>query len=441
MLQMRSKLRRILWGSIVMVVMASWFVSCGKDNPTEIIDDDGDQTIVEDEFPVDENKVFRHPGLLHTQADFDRVIAKVESQSSPWAEGWEKLTNNSHAQLTYNPAPVVKLVRGGSSAEEPDPDNYSRAMNDVAAAYQCAIRWKVTGDEAYADKAVEILNAWAEVCERISGNTNTALAAGIYGYQFANAGEIMRDYQGWAEADFQKYQQWMLDVFYATSSAFLETHWGTCNTHYWANWDLCNIACIMSVGVLCDSVDLYKDAIDYLIDGLGNGNLHKCINYIHPKSTNDDIDLGQIQESGRDQGHTLMDIGLLGTICQMAYNQGEDLFAYDDNLVLKGAEYAAKYNFANLQVPFTEYTRVYTDAWSQCGGREVHTQISSSGKAGERPIWELIYNHYVVKEGIKARYVTLAAQRHRPEGGGGDYGSTSGGFDQLGLGTLMYSLE
>lgn len=27
------------------------------------------------------------------------------------------------------------------------------------------------------------------------------------------------------------------------------------------------------------------------------------------------------------------------------------------------------------------------------------------------------------------------------EGGGGDYGTTSGGYDQLGWGTLMYTLE
>lgn len=26
-----------------------------------------------------------------------------------------------------------------------------------------------------------------------------------------------------------------------------------------------------------------------------------------------------------------------------------------------------------------------------------------------------------------------------PEGGGGDYGTTTGGFDQLGFGTLMYA--
>jgi hypothetical protein len=31
------------------------------------------------------------------------------------------------------------------------------------------------------------------------------------------------------------------------------------------------------------------------------------------------------------------------------------------------------------------------------------------------------------------------AESVRPEGGGGDYGSTSGGYDQTGFGTLMYA--
>ena len=54
--------------------------------------------------------------------------------------------------------------------------------------------------------------------------------------------------------------------------------------------------------------------------------------------------LGQGQESGRDQGHATLCIALMGAFCQMAYNIGEDLFAYQDNKVLAMAEYTAKYN-------------------------------------------------------------------------------------------------
>ncbi|MCW3787662.1 alginate lyase family protein [Plebeiibacterium sediminum] len=417
--------------------------ACGADDPSETKPEEEEvpDEETEPELTIDPNKTFVHLGMLHTQVDFDRIKLKVTAQESPWIDGWNKLIANSHASLSYNPSPTVKLIRGGSSTEEPEADNYSRAMNDAAAAYQCAIRWKISGEEAYADKAIEILNAWASTCEVISGNSNVALASGIYGYEFANAAEIMRDYECWSTTDFEAFKQWMRDVFYSVSYNFLETHWGTCDSHYWANWDLANLANVMAVGILCDDATLYNYSLDYLMNGVGNGNLTKCINYIHTKSFNDDIDLGQIQESGRDQGHTLLNIGLLGVICQMAYNQGDDLFAYDDNRVLKGAEYVAKYNFANLSVPFTEYTRYYKDAWSVCGGVETHTEVNESGKGGFRPIWELMYHHYVIKKGITARYVSMAARMHRVEGGGGDYGSNSGGFDVLGLGTLMYSLE
>ncbi|CAM5642799.1 hypothetical protein GCM10010261_20940 [Streptomyces pilosus] len=36
-------------------------------------------------------------------------------------------------------------------------------------------------------------------------------------------------------------------------------------------------------------------------------------------------DLGQWQEPGRDQGHTLLSMGQMGAIFEMAWNQGDDV--------------------------------------------------------------------------------------------------------------------
>lgn len=389
-------------------------------------DDDTDEPAGPQKLTTDPAKTFVHPGLLHSQADLDRIKAKVDAEAEPWISGWQKLTANVHASSTYTPNPVVKLVRGGGSREEPDPDNYGAAFNDAAAAYQLAIRWKVTGDVAYANAAIRILNAWAATCTSISGDSNKALGAGLYGYQFANAAELMRDYEGWAEADFAAFKKWLMDVFYPVSHAFLSTHWNTCISHYWANWDLCNIASIMAIGVLNDDAALYNEAIDYLMNGQGNGNLDKAIYYVHADGT------GQLQESGRDQGHTLLCVGLMGTIAQMAWNQGDDLYGYDDNRILKAAEYAAKYNHALLDVSFEPY--------NNCDNVN-HTVVSDNGKGGKRPIWERIYHHYAKRKGLEAPYTEIAARVNRVEGGGGDYGSTSGGFDDLGFGTLLYTQE
>jgi hypothetical protein len=67
--------------------------------------------------------------------------------------------------------------------------------------------------------------------------------------------------------------------------------------------------------------------------------------------------------------------------------------------------------------------------------------VSENGRNGTRPIFELLYNHYVKRKKLNAPYITQYAQLVRPEGGGGDYGPNSGGFDQLGYGTLMHTLD
>jgi hypothetical protein len=69
------------------------------------------------------------------------------------------------------------------------------------------------------------------------------------------------------------------------------------------------------------------------------------------------------------------------------------------------------------------------------------TAISSSGRGAERPNWELFYDHYAKVKGIYAPDSQRFAELLRPEGGGGDYGTSSGGFDQLGFGTLAFSEE
>ncbi|WP_257666304.1 alginate lyase family protein [Parapedobacter tibetensis] len=377
----------------------------------------------------------KHVGGLHTAEDFARIKTKINAGAEPWVSGWNKLTANSRAQLSYMPNPVVKLVRGGNSREEPDPDNYSRAFNDVAAAYQLALRWKISGDDAYADKAVQILNAWAATCERISGDSNTALAGGIYGYQFALAGELLRDYEGWTAEDFAAYKQWMVDVFYTLNMAFLNTHWGTCDSHYWANWDLCNLASVMAIGILTDNRSMYNYAVHYLQQGRGNGNLTKAINHVF---TGADTGLAQLQESGRDQGHSTLVIALLATICQLTWNQGDDFYGFDDNRFLKACEYTAKYNVARLSVPFHEYTRLWA---ANCSQVEIHTQISEQGRGSARPMWSAPYFHYTKVKGKTATYTGMGVQTTLPEGGGGDYGPNSGGFDQLGFGTLMFTLD
>lgn len=148
----------------------------------------------------------------------------------------------------------------------------------------------------------------------------------------------------------------------------------------------------------------------------------------------DGYDLGQWQESGRDQGHTMMGMGQMGAFCEMAWSQGDDLYGYDSNRFMKAAQYVAKYNLG-YDVPFTTYS---WGTGQSCAYSE-QTVISSGSRGQVRPVWDILHYHYARRRGLDVPYITAMAESVRPEGGGGDYGSTSGGFDQTGFGTLMYA--
>jgi hypothetical protein len=129
----------------------------------------------------------------------------------------------------------------------------------------------------------------------------------------------------------------------------------------------------------------------------------------------------------------MMGMGRLGAVCETAWNQGVDLYGYDDNRFMKAAQYVAKYNLGE-DVPFTTYS---WDPGQNCAYRE-QTVVSDIARGNDRPVWELLRNHYE-RGRMRVPYISAYAARQRPEGGGGDYGPNSGGFDQLGFGTLLYN--
>lgn len=324
---------------------------------------------------------FVHPGLLNTEADFERMRTNVALGQEPWLSNYNALDASwmsangswgSHAQAT--------ITRGATN-------DTSRLYNDIAVVYGSALRWKISGDTAYADQAVTLLNSWAYTLQNVAGDTNVLLTE-LYAYQFAAAAEIMRTYPAWQPADIAQCQTMLYNVFYPLAHNFLTGHNGTSNDHYWANWDLCAINALYAIGVFCDNTTLTTEALDYFYNGLGNGCIERTVNFIHPGH------LGQGQEIGRDQGHATLNVAELATLCQMAWNQGVDLFGYQNNRVLSLAEYTAKYNLGQ-DVPFTPYAE---ESWLMTA-----PSSTARGLTG-RPGWATLYHHYVNRKGLAVPY-------------------------------------
>jgi len=160
------------------------------------------------------------------------------------------------------------------------------------------------------------------------------------------------------------------------------------------NWDTAAIKCTMAIGIFCDDSGLVDDALRYYLHGCGDGRLE---NYVYPG--------GQCQESGRDQQHTQLGLAHMGDSCEMAWNQGLDLYGAIANRLLEGFEYTAQYNLG-LDVAFS--------ADHDKTGKYAHQVISPRGAL--RPVYEQIYNHFVHRKKMTASYTQRAAEKLRPEG-------------------------
>lgn len=407
------------------------------------------------------NRGFVHPGGLHTQEDFDRIKALLAKGDPTITAAAKVLTSAAYAQSTAGTYPVKTIVRGGGKGE-----NYINAARGATIAYQNALVWKITGNKSNANHAVEVLMQWANTTTGIGGDSNYALAAGLYGYQFAQAAELMRDYEGWSPKHFETFRQWMLRVWYPSAISFLRgrngtwentSKWWQAPGHYWSNWGLCNALCVMSIGVLCDDVFIYNQGLSYikydqvgtfknprtanpiLNDGLTEfmGNLVVTVSDTpdNLKASSYGI-IGQMQESGRDIGHATMSLGLAVDIAHMAWNQGDDLFSFMDNRLAAGVEFLAAETQSVEGLPWTNYKYgtngiYYTD--SRCW-----TMTSPALGNQIRPYWGTVIGHYKGVLGKEMPYSEMAYAdmiKNGPDGGG--QGSTSGGYDHLGYSVLM----
>jgi hypothetical protein len=347
------------------------------------------------------SRPFVHPGLLHTRADLERMRQRVAAGQEPWKRGFDKLRDHGQSRADWRlrgPFEVVTRQPGRS------PGNTEMYL-DANAAYQNALMWCVTGDGAHARKAVEILNAWGGTLRTMDGH-DVQLSAGLYAFKLVNAAELIRHtYPAWRDEDVRRFQRMLRDAVYPPIKDFADFANG--------NWGAACIQTVVAIGVFCDDRAMFDRGVDYYRNGQGNGRL---TNYVINEA-------GQCQESGRDQAHTQLGLGLLAAACEVAWNQGVDLYGEADNRLLKGFEYTARYNVGD-DVPFVPHV--------DTTGRYRHKVISAESRGALRPVYEMVLNHYENRRGIPAPYTKRAAEKIRPEG-------AASGADHPGFGTLLFT--
>jgi len=239
---------------------------------------------------------------------------------------------------------------------------------DMRAALTCA-------QTGLVDKARQIIDAYATTLQRFDGHD--APLCLIQAYDLVRAMTLAQP------VDENQRAVWSAMIRRAivpTMDAF-----EAASPYANGNWGAVVNRCRMACGIFLNDSALYQAAIDYHLHAHDNGSLAGYIS-----------ETGQCQETGRDQGHAQLGLGMLCDICEMAWQQGDDLWGALDNRLMRGIEYSARYNLGN-DVPFeqwSDYTGLYCN-WSEPG---------SMGRGRFWDIYAKPYRHYVEKKGLSMPY-------------------------------------
>lgn len=230
------------------------------------------------------------------------------------------------------------------------------------------------------NEALHIINAYADKLQRLDGHD--APLCLIQGYWLCRAMMIEVDELKSEQIDKLK-SKWeamlrramvpTMDKFEA-DSPYANGNWGAIVNRF-------RMACAIAIG----DKEMYQAAIDYFLHANDNGSLPRYVGVT-----------GQCQETGRDQGHAQLGLGAMCEICEMAWEQGDDLYGALDNRLMKGLEYTAKYNLG-YDVPFEQ--------WTDCTG--LYNDWTEPGEMGRGRIWTIYeqpYKHYVGLKGLKMPY-------------------------------------
>ncbi|MFE0512207.1 alginate lyase family protein [Streptomyces sp. NPDC058964] len=342
---------------------------------------------------------FVHPGVSVSQGQLDFARSKVLAGVQPWKGAYDQMLTGKYADLNRTPKPRATVECGSYS----DPNHgCTDEREDAMAAYTDALAWYITRDARYAQKAIQIMDAWSAT---ITGHTNSnaPLQTGWAGSSWPRAAEIIKyTYTGgWANSG--RFATMLRNVYLPVVIKGSNSN---------GNWELSMTEAAVGISVFLDDKASYDTAMAkfrtrtaayvYLTS---DGSVPKTVPSQHLDTTAKIVSYwqgqstfvtGLTQETCRDFTHTGYGISAISHVAETSRIQGQDLYGTDVGERLRQAlGFQAKYQLG-AAVP----------GWL-CGG---------SLSLGLGPVTEVGYNALHNRLGIAMTNTRTLTMNNRPAG-------------------------
>lgn len=342
---------------------------------------------------------FVHPGVVVSQAQLDFMRQKVNAGEQPWKGAYDQMMASSYASLSRTAKPRATVECGSYSNP-----NYgcTDERQDAIAAYSDALAWYITRDARYAQKSIELMDAWSGTIKEHT-NSNAPLQTGWAGSSWPKAAEIIKyTYDG----------GWPNESRFATMlrDVYLPEIIGGSNSN--GNWELTMMEAATGISVFLDDKTSYDKAMSKFMGrvpayvyldsdgalpktapGSGLDTRDEIINYWQGLST---FENGVTQETCRDFTHTGYGISSISHVAETSRIQGNDLYTGDIGTRLRYAlGFQSKYELGATP-----------PSWL-CGG---------SVTRGLGPVTEIGYNALHNRLGNGMDNTGILTQQNRPAG-------------------------
>ncbi|WP_310723136.1 alginate lyase family protein [Streptomyces sp. N2A] len=273
---------------------------------------------------------FTHPGVLVGTRQLDFVRGKVDSGAQPWKSAFDAMMASPYASLSRTPKPRATVECGPYSKPN---HGCTDEREDALAAYTLSLAWYLTRDSRYADKAIQIMDAWSATLKEHT-NSNAPLQTGWAGSSWPRAAEIIRHtYDGWPKNRIDRFAGMLRTVYLPEVIN---------GSHSNGNWELSMMEAAVGISVFLEDKASYDKALAtfrarvpayiYLTSdgdlprttpGSGLNTRDKIIKYWQGQSTFVD---GLTQETCRDFTHTGYGLSAIAHIAETTRLQGQDLY-------------------------------------------------------------------------------------------------------------------
>jgi len=208
-----------------------------------------------------------HPGVLVSAQQLDAATASYNTGSGTVYSQVQKAMNSTYGSTSYTvQGPWSGGVEQCGSNSNPN-NGCLESDNDSNAAYVQALLWYITGNQSYANNAMNIMNTYASQFKGFAGYTpghscpsgtdcsNGPLQAGWDSEKWPRAAEIIRyghgGSAGWSTTNFNAFKTMMTNIYLP----IIQNGSGVNG-----NWDMSMIEGIMGIAVLTESTSLLSTA-------------------------------------------------------------------------------------------------------------------------------------------------------------------------------------